>query len=99
MILHELTIGELTKKLASKEVSSREAMQACLDRIDEVDEKINAFISLDREDALCQADAADTALLMSSFVPEVTCPMSSSFAGLIISILSFESDSTHLPFI
>ena len=62
MILHELTIGELTKKLASKEVSSREAMQACLDRIDEVDEKINAFISLDREDALGQADAADTAL-------------------------------------
>ena len=40
MILHELTIGELTKKLASKEVSSREAMQACLDRIDEVDEKM-----------------------------------------------------------
>jgi len=62
MILHELTIGELTNKLASKEVSSREAMQACLDRIDEVDEKINAFISLDREDALGQADAADTAL-------------------------------------
>ena len=62
MILHELTIGELTKKLASKEVSSREAMQSCLDRIDEVDEKINAFISLDREDALGQADAADTAL-------------------------------------
>ena len=62
MILHELTIGELTKKLASKEVSSREAMQACLDRIDEVDEKINAFISLDREDALVQADAADAAL-------------------------------------
>ena len=62
MILHELTIGELTKKLASKEVSSREAMQACLDRIDEVDGKINAFISLDREDALGQADAADTAL-------------------------------------
>ena len=54
MILHELTIGELTKKLASKEVSSREAMQACLDRIDEVDKKINAFISLDREDALGQ---------------------------------------------
>ena len=62
MILHELTIGELTKKLASKEVSSREAMQACLDRIDEVDGKINAFISLDREDALGQADAADAAL-------------------------------------
>ena len=62
MILHELTIDELTKKLASKEVSSRDAMQACLDRIDDIDNSINAFISLDRENALDQADAADSAL-------------------------------------
>ena len=51
MILHELTIAELTAKLASKEVSSREAMHSCLDRIDAVDDRINAFISIDREDA------------------------------------------------
>ena len=62
MILHELTIDELTKKLASKEVSSRDAMQACLDRIDDIDNSINAFISLDRENAIDQADAADSAL-------------------------------------
>ncbi len=59
MILHELTIAELTAKLASKEVSSREAMHSCLDRIDAVDDRINAFISIDREDALGQAEAAD----------------------------------------
>ena len=62
MILHELTIAELTAKLASKEVSSREAMHSCLDRIDAVDDRINAFISIDREDALGQAEAADVVL-------------------------------------
>ena len=62
MILHELTLNELTAKLAAKEVSSRDAMQACLDRIDAVDGSINAFMSIDREDALGQADAADAAL-------------------------------------
>jgi len=62
MMLHELTLTELTAKLASKEVSSREAMQACLDRIDAVDGSINAFMSIDRDDALGQADTADERL-------------------------------------
>ena len=59
MMLHELTLNELTARLAAGEVSSREAMQACLDRIDAVDGSINAFMSIDRDDALGQADAAD----------------------------------------
>ena len=62
MMLHELSLKELTAKLAAKEVSSRDAMQACLDRIDAVDGSINAFMSIDREDALGQADAADASL-------------------------------------
>ena len=37
MMLHELTLNELTASLAAGEVSSREAMQACLDRIDAVE--------------------------------------------------------------
>ena len=62
MMLHELSLTELTAKLAAKEVSAREAMQACLDRIDAVDGSINAFMSIDREDALGQAAAADERL-------------------------------------
>ncbi|MDP6677254.1 MAG: amidase family protein, partial [Verrucomicrobiota bacterium] len=62
MMLHELTLSALTAKLAAGEVSAREAMQACLDRIDAVDDRVNAFISLDRDDALGQADAADERL-------------------------------------
>ncbi len=60
-MLNQLTISELTEKLRSGEASSREAMQACLDRVAAVDGKVNAFISHDAEDALEQADAADAA--------------------------------------
>ena len=61
-MLHKLTLTGLTAKLATREVSSREAMQACLDRIDAVDDQVNAFMSIDRDDALGQADAVDAAL-------------------------------------
>jgi len=58
-VLNQLTIFELTKKLASGEVSAREATQACLDQIARVDGQLHAFLSYDAQDALAQADAAD----------------------------------------
>jgi aspartyl-tRNA(Asn)/glutamyl-tRNA(Gln) amidotransferase subunit A len=61
-MLNRLTISELTAKLARREVSAREATQACLDQIARVDGKIHAFISHDAADALAQADAADKLL-------------------------------------
>jgi aspartyl-tRNA(Asn)/glutamyl-tRNA(Gln) amidotransferase subunit A len=61
-MLNQLTISELTSKLAKREVSAREIMQACLDRIDRVDGRIKAFLSYDAADALAQADAADKQL-------------------------------------
>ena len=60
--LNQLTISELTAKLARREVSAREAMQSCLDQIARVDGKIHAFLSHDAADALAQADAADKLL-------------------------------------
>jgi aspartyl-tRNA(Asn)/glutamyl-tRNA(Gln) amidotransferase subunit A len=62
MQLNQLTISELAAKLAKREVSAREAMQSCLDRIARVDGKIHAFISHDAADALAQAEAADKLL-------------------------------------
>ncbi len=62
MQLNQLTISELRAKLAGREVSAREVMQSCLDRIARVDEKIHAFISHNDTDALAQADAADKLL-------------------------------------
>jgi len=61
-MLNELTISELTSKLARREVSAREATQACLQQIQRVEPDIRAFLSYDAEDALAQADAADKVL-------------------------------------
>lgn len=58
-MLNQLTISEVTARLAKREVSAREVTQACLDQIARVDGKIHAFISHDAGDALAQADAAD----------------------------------------
>jgi aspartyl-tRNA(Asn)/glutamyl-tRNA(Gln) amidotransferase subunit A len=62
MMLNQLTISELVTKLAKREVSSHDAVQACLDQIQRVDSGIRAFLSWSVEDALKQADAADHAL-------------------------------------
>ncbi|KAB2661209.1 MAG: Asp-tRNA(Asn)/Glu-tRNA(Gln) amidotransferase subunit GatA [Verrucomicrobia bacterium] len=61
-MLHRLTISQLTGQLARREVSSRDALEACLAQIDRVDPQVKAFLSADRADARAQADAADHAL-------------------------------------
>ncbi len=61
-MLNQLTISELTAKLAKRETSAREATQACLDQIKRVDGRLHAFLSYDAADALAQADAADKAI-------------------------------------
>ena len=59
---HTLTIHELTARLAAKELTASEIVQACMDRIASVDGELNAFIGHDVEDALAQAELADRAL-------------------------------------
>jgi aspartyl-tRNA(Asn)/glutamyl-tRNA(Gln) amidotransferase subunit A len=59
---NQLGISALVSKLASREVSSRAATQACLDQIQRVDGQLRAFLSYDAGDALAQADAADQSL-------------------------------------
>jgi aspartyl-tRNA(Asn)/glutamyl-tRNA(Gln) amidotransferase subunit A len=61
-MLNRLTISELTSRLAKREISARDATQACLDQVRRVDSSIKAFLSHDAEDALAQANAADKAL-------------------------------------
>ena len=61
-MLNQLTISQLTARLARREVSAHAATQACLDQIARVDGQIHAFISHDAADALAQADAADSAM-------------------------------------
>ena len=58
---NSLTIHQLIERLNSGEVTSLQATQACLDRIQSVDSELNAFISFDTADALSKAEAADQA--------------------------------------
>jgi aspartyl-tRNA(Asn)/glutamyl-tRNA(Gln) amidotransferase subunit A len=62
MTLHTLTIHELQDMLAKGQVTAVEATRDVLDRIEKVEGKVNAYISLDKEHALQQAEAADKKL-------------------------------------
>jgi aspartyl-tRNA(Asn)/glutamyl-tRNA(Gln) amidotransferase subunit A len=61
-MLNELTVLELRGRLARREVSSVDAVRACLDRVRRVEPQVQAFLSLDEADALAQAAAADREL-------------------------------------
>ncbi|HEX5940036.1 MAG TPA: amidase family protein, partial [Dehalococcoidia bacterium] len=52
---------EISEEIRRKQLSSREATQAVLDRIDEVDGKVNAFVTRMDDEALKAAAAADEA--------------------------------------
>ena len=55
MKLYELTAHELHDKLVNKELSSVELTNALYERIDEVEDKVNAYVTVDKENALAQA--------------------------------------------
>ena len=74
-MLNQLTISALSGKLAKREVSAREATQACLDQIARVDGQIHAFISHDAADALAQADAADKRIAAGDHGPLLGVPI------------------------
>ncbi len=59
MEIHTLTIHALKALLDAGELSAVEATEACLARIEKVEDRVSAFITLDREGALAQAAAAD----------------------------------------
>ncbi len=60
--MHTKTIAQLTQMLQRREVSSLELTQHFLDRIDQLDERYNSFITVTHEQALEQARAADQRL-------------------------------------
>lgn len=59
MKLYESTAHELHEKLVNKELSSVELTNALYERIDEVEDKVNAYVTLDKENALAQAAKVD----------------------------------------
>jgi len=59
MDLHSLTIHALSDLLERRELSSRDMTQAFYQRIDALDGEVHAYLTLTREAALEQAEAAD----------------------------------------
>jgi amidase len=53
---------EIARAVRTRQISSREAVSACLSRIEEVNPRINAIVELRPEEALAAADAVDSAV-------------------------------------
>lgn len=57
--MYNKSLAELAKGLHAREYSSEELTSCLLDRLEEKDAELNAFITITREQALAQARAAD----------------------------------------
>ncbi|TMA58508.1 MAG: hypothetical protein E6J73_17315, partial [Deltaproteobacteria bacterium] len=55
----ELNLTELSKLIAARELSSAEAVKAALTRVEQLEGKLNAFITVLREQAPAEANKAD----------------------------------------
>ncbi len=73
--LWELTIHEAADLLRRREISSVELTRAHLERIDEVDTTLRAFITLTPDLALKQAEAADRRLAAGEAAPLTGIPL------------------------
>jgi len=69
------TAGDLVEALASRQVSSRELVDAAIARIEALDPKINAVVVRDFDRARTAADAADAALERGERQPLLGLPM------------------------
>jgi len=62
MSLHKLTLCELQRKFTAGEVSAKEIARAYFLRIGQVEPKVKAYVTLQKEQALAQASAIDDSL-------------------------------------
>jgi len=63
-----LTVAQLAQRIESKEVSPVEATEAYLDRIDGLDFKFNAFLTVSRKEALQAARDAEQAIVQGNYL-------------------------------
>ncbi|GAB6093792.1 Asp-tRNA(Asn)/Glu-tRNA(Gln) amidotransferase subunit GatA [Desulfatiferula olefinivorans] len=76
MTLYDLSIHEAADRLKRKDFSSRELTRAVLDRIEQVDKTVRAYITVDPDRALADADAADQMLARGEGGPLTGIPLS-----------------------
>lgn len=62
MSLHKLTLSELQKKFTGGEVTAQEIVRAYTLRINQVEPKVKAYLTLQKESAMAQAEGLDEKL-------------------------------------
>ncbi len=72
METYYLTAHQLKDKLVKKEISSVEITESIYGRIEEVEEKLNSFIRLEKESALARAEKADSIIASGAAVKDFT---------------------------
>jgi len=75
MQVTDLTISKAKEKLAAKEVSAVELTKAVLKRIKQTDAKVKAFLWLNEDEALKQAEQADTLISKGEMRPLLGIPL------------------------
>ena len=75
MKLYELTIHEACELLKKREISSQELTRAVLDRIESVEEKVGAYITVAAETAIKQAELADKEISKGNISPLTGIPV------------------------
>lgn len=72
---YELTVHELRDLLRRKELSSEEATRSVLDRIEEIDSRVGAYITVTADEALASARLADEAIARGDDRPLLGVPV------------------------
>ena len=57
--LNELSAIEIQEKIRTQEISAEELISACFDRIEKVEDRIKAFVTLRKKAALAEAKKTD----------------------------------------
>lgn len=75
MKLHELTIEQAIHGLREKSFSAKELTRSVLDRIEAVDNQVNAYLTVDADSAMAQAETADRRLADGNAAPLTGIPI------------------------
>lgn len=62
MELYELTVHELQEKLDRKEITSSDIVRSYLDRIEEIEPEVDAFVTIQKNEALKEAEQKENAI-------------------------------------
>ena len=80
--MHQLTLAEIARGLAAKQFSSEELTRALLARIQALDPRLNAFITVTEALALEQARAADARRAAGENSPLLGAPIATTEAEM-----------------